>query len=106
MARVVHVTDEEGKEYSVVVDNIVSVAYEPGEPGEPAVEAKDEVEDDPGEEPSYSNPQGRPPKKGSPAVEAQEAKAGTPDKAHIKLVGGDTLTVVTAATALRNAIGS
>jgi hypothetical protein len=105
MARVIHVTDESGKEYSVVVDNIASIEYEPGEPGEPAVEAQDEVEDDPGEEPSYANPQGRPPKKGHPKIEAKDAKEGTPDKAHIKLVGGEILSVAASAKALKDALG-
>jgi hypothetical protein len=105
MAKVIHVTDEAGKEYSVVVDNIASVAYEPGEPGEPAVEAQDEVADDPGEEPNYANPQGRPPKKGSPKIEAKEAKEGTPDKATIKLAGGDSITVLASAKALKESLG-
>jgi hypothetical protein len=106
MTRVIHVTDESGKEYSVVVDNIASVAYEPGEPAEPAVEEQDEVEDDPGEEPNYANPQGRPPKKGHPKIEAKPAKAGTPDKATIKLVGGDSVQVVTTIKALKEALSS
>jgi hypothetical protein len=105
MPKVITVTDESGKEYTVVCDNITSIAHEPGEPGEPAVEAQDEVEDDPGEEPNYANPQGRAPKKGHPKVEAKPAKPGTPDKATIKFVGGDSLEVVAKAKTLRDAIG-
>jgi hypothetical protein len=105
MPKVITVTDESGKEYTVVCDNITSIEHEAGEPGEPAVAAQDEVEDDPGEEPSYANPQGRPPKKGHPKIEAKEAKEGTPDTATIKFVGGDSLKVVAKAAALRSAIG-
>ncbi len=104
MPKVITVTDESGKEYSVVCENITHIEHEPGEPGEPAVEAQDEVEDDPGEEPSYANPQGRPPKAGHPKVEAKKAKEGTPDKATIKFVGGDSLQVVASAKALKDAI--
>jgi hypothetical protein len=105
MANTVVVTDESGKEYTVVCANITHIEHEPGEPGEPAVEAQDEVPDDPGEEPSYANPQGRPPKKGSPKVEAKAGKEATPDKHTIKFVGGDSLQVVGATQALRQAIG-
>lgn len=104
MPKIITVRDEAGKEYTVNCDNITSIAHEPGEPGEPAVEAQDEVEDDPGEEPSYANPQGRPPKKGHPKVEAKPAKEGTPDKSTIKLVGGDTVEAVGPIRALREAI--
>lgn len=105
MPKTITVSDESGKEYTVVCENITHVEHEPGEPDEPAVEACDEVEDDPGEEPSYANPQGRPPKKGSPKVEAKKAKPGTPDKNTIKFVGGDSLQVVGSTKALRDAIG-
>ena len=94
MGRPVRVATEDGKEYIVNTDSIVSVELMPGEPGEPAVEAQDEVPDDPGQEPTPDNPTGRPPKAGHPAVEAKEAVPGTPDKAVIKLVNGDTLEVV------------
>lgn len=104
MPKIITVTDESGKEYSVNCDNITSVAHELGEPAEPAVEAADEVPDDPGEEPSYANPQGRPPKKGHPKIEAKAAKPGTPDKNTIKFVGGDSLEVVGPAKALKDAI--
>jgi uncharacterized protein YlzI (FlbEa/FlbD family) len=94
MPRAVRVATEDGKEYLVNTANIVSVELVPGEPGEPAVEAQDKVEDDPGEEPSATNPTGRAPVKGHPKVEAKDAVPGTPDKAVIKLVNGDTLEVV------------
>jgi hypothetical protein len=105
MAHVIHVTGEDGREYSVVVDNIASIEYEPGEPGEPPVEEQPEVKDDPGEEPNYNNPQGRPPKKGHPKIEAKDAKEGTPDKAHIKLVGGEILSVLASAKTLKDSLG-
>jgi uncharacterized protein YlzI (FlbEa/FlbD family) len=94
MPRPVRVATEDGKEYIVNTANIVSVELMPGEPGEPAVEAQEEVADDPGEEPSATNPTGRAPKLGRPKVEAKDAVPGTPDKAVIKLVNGDTLEVV------------
>lgn len=93
MPRAMRVSTEDGKEHILNTDNIVSIELIPGEPGEPAVEAQDEVEDDPGEEPSPTNPAGRPPVKGHPAVEAKEAVPGTPDKGVIKMVNGDTLEV-------------
>jgi hypothetical protein len=93
MPRTFRVTTEDGKVHVVNAENVVSVELVPGEPGEPAVTAQDEVEDDPGEEPSATNPTGRAPKKGHPKVEAKDAVPGTPDKATIKLVNGDTLEV-------------
>ena len=105
MPRAVRVATEDGKEYIVNTENVVSVELMPGEPGEPAVVAQDAVEDDPGEEPSATNPAGRPPVKGHPAVEAKEAVPGTPDKAVIKLVNGDTLEVVQKAQYLHDMLG-
>lgn len=102
MPRAVRLTTEDGKEYVVNTENVVSIELIPGEPGEPAVEAQDEVEDDPGEEPTESNPAGRPPVKGHPAVEAKEAVPGTPAKGVIKLVNGDSLEVVQSAQYLHD----
>lgn len=102
MPRAVRVATEDGKEYIINTENVVSIELIPGEPGEPAVEAQDEVEDDPGEEPSATNPAGRPPVKGHPAVEAKEAVPGTPDKATIKLVNGDSLEIVQSGTYLHD----
>lgn len=104
MPHVITVTDESGKQYTVNTDHIVSIEHELGEPAKPAVAAVAEVKDDPGEAPSLTNPQGRPPKKGHPAVEAKPAQAGTPDKAHIKLAGGDTITVQSTPKGLRDAL--
>jgi hypothetical protein len=98
------VTTEDGKNVVVVGHNVTYIEAVPGEPDEPAVAAQDEVEDDPGEEPTATNPLGRAPKKGHPKVEAKAAVAGKPDKAIIHLVGGDTLTAVTSANALREAL--
>jgi uncharacterized protein YlzI (FlbEa/FlbD family) len=104
MPRPVRLTTEDGKEHIVNSANIVSVELQPGAPGEPAVEAQDEVEDDPGEEPSATNPTGRPPKLGHPKVEAKDAVPGTPDKAVIKMINGDTLEVVASAQYLQDMI--
>jgi uncharacterized protein YlzI (FlbEa/FlbD family) len=93
MPRSIRVTTEDGKEHIVNTENVVSIEVVRGEPGEPAVEAQEEVADDPGEEPSATNPTGRAPKKGHPKIEAKEGVPGTPDKAIIKMVNGDTLEV-------------
>jgi hypothetical protein len=100
------VTTEDGKNVVVVGHNVTYVEAVPGEPGEPAIVAQDEVPDDPGEPANMAlgNP-GRTPTKGHPKVEAKAAKAGKPDKAIVHLVGGDTLTVVTSANTLREALG-
>jgi hypothetical protein len=76
-AKTITETTEDGKEHTDMIDNIVIIEQEPGEP---AVERQDEIEDDAGDEPST----GRPLKKGHPAIEAKAAVPGTPDKAIIK----------------------
>src|SRR5215831_183218 len=99
MPNLISVTTEDGKQVLVAVSNIASIEAVPGKPGTPAVEAADEVADDPGEEPSATNPLGRPPKKGSPKTEAKAADPGVPDKSILKLkVGGDLTVVMPAAT--------
>jgi hypothetical protein len=102
MGRPVRVATEDGKEYIVNSDTIVSAELKPGEPSQPAVEAQDAVEDDPGEEPTATNPVGRPPRKGHPKIEAKDAVPGTPDKAVLKLVNGDTLEVAMSGRALHD----
>jgi hypothetical protein len=105
MARLVTVTDADGKEYTVNCENITHIEHELGEPAVPAVPAQEEVKDDPGEEPSYAHPEGRPPKKGSPKVEAKPGKDATPDKSTIKFVGGDSIEVAGSVKALRELLG-
>lgn len=105
MAKIITVTDADGKQVDVNCDHIVSMEHEPGDPAEPAVEAADEVADDPGEEPSALHPLGRPPKKGHPKVEAKPAKDGTPDKSTIKMVDGSSVKVSGTIKALRDAVG-
>lgn len=102
---IVNLTDDSGKTISINTDHIVKVEYEKGDPDEPAVEAQDAVDDDPGEEPSYAVPLGRPPKKGHPKIEAKAAKAGTPDKATVKMLGGDSVKVQGTARGIREALG-
>jgi hypothetical protein len=73
MAKAIAVTTENGKKHTDMIDNIVTIAHEPGEP---AVSAQDAVRDDPGEKPSPTNPAVRPSKKGHPAIEAKAAVPG------------------------------
>jgi|SRR5215831_2828461 len=105
MPNLISVTTEDGKQVLVAVSNIASIEAVPGKPGEPAVEAADEVADDPGEEPSATAPLGRPPKKGHPKVEAKAAVAGEPDTAILKLKVGGDLKVAASAKSLADAIG-
>jgi len=98
MPNLIAVTTEDGKTLYVAADNIATIEPVPGKPDEPAVEAADAVEDDPGEEPSARNPLGRAPKKGHPKIAAKDAVPGEPDKAILKLkVGGDLKVVASAA---------
>ena len=89
MAQAILVTDKEGKSKIILTHNIKSIDAVPAVPEEPAVEAADEVKDDPGEEPSATNPAGRPPVKGHPKIEAKEGKPGVPEGAVIHSDGGD-----------------
>jgi hypothetical protein len=102
MANAVEVTTEDGKTLVIAGHNIATIEHVPGEPGESAVEAQDEVKDDPGEEPSATNPVGRPPKKGHPKIEAKPGKDAVPDTAIIKLMSGDSVTVQQSAKHLRD----
>jgi hypothetical protein len=73
----------------VVASTVTSVDFKEGKPGEPAVEAQDAVEDDPGVEanPAIGHP-GRPPVKGHPKIEAKPAVAGEPSVVTFKTEGG------------------
>ncbi len=88
MAQAILVTDKDGNDVLVMTRNIKSVEGVPAEPEEPAVEAQDAVEDDPGEEPSATNPTGRAPKKGHGKIEAKAGKPGKPASAIIHTEDG------------------
>jgi hypothetical protein len=91
LANLISVTTEDGKAVYVAKENIASIEDVPGKPGEPAVEAADEVLDDPGVPANnVTGYQGRAPIKGHPKIEAKPAVEGVPDSTILKLkVGGD-----------------
>lgn len=73
----------------VISATVKSVDYKEGTPGEPAVEAADAVEDDPGQPADpVSGLGGRPPVKGHPAITAKPAVEAVPSVVTFKTDGG------------------
>ncbi|PWT74192.1 MAG: hypothetical protein C5B60_07095 [Chloroflexi bacterium] len=94
LANLIELRTDEGKTVYVAKDNIAVIEEEPGEPDEPAVEAQDEVPDDPGAPANnITGFVGRAPVKGSPKREAKPAKAGKPAVTTIKLKTGGDVTI-------------